>query len=206
MFNHSAKQIQSYRPPDAEIKKSHLISWVKGSTAALCTAVKIILNPSYAEFDRDTQTALCLHAPSKGSKSKTRNTNKPWEAFQHKFCPQYQWWFMCNYLANPYTIGMKGPLLTFWGICSLKAMALQQFRGDEYISLIAVLVSVSKLTIRAKLHSFSQPLIVDVFTSWILKLTNLSSQLWKIIFSHYLHILHRLIVLKEKKTKLWNWM
>lgn len=60
---------------------------MKGSTAALCTAVKIILNPSHVEFDRDTQTALCLHAPSKGSKSKARNTNKPWGGIPAQILP-----------------------------------------------------------------------------------------------------------------------
>lgn len=60
---------------------------MKGTTAALCTAGKIILNPSYAEMYRDTQTALCLHAPTKSRKYKAQNTDKPWGGIPAQILP-----------------------------------------------------------------------------------------------------------------------
>lgn len=45
----------------------------------------------------------------------------------------------------PTLLGWRGYILTFWGICNPKAMALQQSNRDEHISLIAVLVSGLKL-------------------------------------------------------------
>lgn len=43
---------------------------MKGSTTELCAVGKIVLNSSYAEFRRDTQHAVCLHAPTEGRKNK----------------------------------------------------------------------------------------------------------------------------------------
>lgn len=74
MFKRSAKEIQSYSQPDAEIKKpTHLFISVKGSTTEPCTVGKFVLNVSYAEFNRDTQRAVCWRAPTEKARLQDRN-------------------------------------------------------------------------------------------------------------------------------------
>lgn len=81
MSNHSAKQVQSYRQSDVEIKNP---IWLAEWKVPLFIVGKFILNSSCAEFDRDTQSALCMHG---GRKKKVQNLNKLWGSIPAQVLP-----------------------------------------------------------------------------------------------------------------------
>lgn len=115
MFKRSAKEIQSCSQPDGEIKKpTHLIISVKGSTTELCTVGKIVLNSSYAEFNRDTQCAVCWRAPTEGRKNKGPRQKQAQE----------------KHSSTDHAHNLAGGMCTTIEKCNLKAMALHQFNRD----------------------------------------------------------------------------
>lgn len=148
MSNHSAKQIQSYRQSDVEIKNPiWLAEWKVPFFYSRRNYIKLPVCWIWQGYSKRTLHTCTLWGQKKKSpEPKLALGKRSSTKFAHNITDD-----ACATIWQiPTLLGRRGYILTFWGICNLKAMALQQSNRDEHISLIAVLVSGLKLRVHVQ--------------------------------------------------------